>query len=109
MKMADVLPRDKNDFGAFELEFKEKIDLDRFELDAKGGLNGFWLICTEKEAPDFRRFSGVVLPSYGRIIIDVAPTYAYVAFSEVPLETICGMLNVKRVIKDGEVILRSYP
>lgn len=100
----DMLPREKNDFGAFELEFNNRVDLDKFEEEATSGRNGFWLVCTEREAPDFRRFRGVVLPEYSKIIIDMAPTYAYLARSEASLDQICILLDVKRVIKDGVVV-----
>ena len=106
--VGDALPRkSKWDMGAFELFFREPLDLKKFDEESQCGLNGLWLVCTEEEAPDFKRYRGVYLPSYKRIIIDVAPTYAYLAYSGEPLEVVCKILNVKSVYKDGELVWGS--
>jgi len=64
---------------SFELEFSNKeIDLQRFsDVVAKGtGDMRLWLVETEKEA-DFRRFSGVDLHTWDRIMLVVGSGYAY--------------------------------
>ncbi len=68
------------DLGAFELNFTQNIDLDAFSrIVAMGrGRMNLWLIETETE-PDFRRFRGVDLHTWDRILLDVGPDYAYLA------------------------------
>lgn len=64
--------------GAFELDFTQKIDLDSFKDTVsmgKGTMN-LWLVETESE-PDFRRFKGVDLHTWDRVLMDVGPDYAY--------------------------------
>jgi hypothetical protein len=64
--------------GAFELNFKQEIDLNAFrETVSMGrGTMNLWLVETESE-PDFRRFRGVDLHTWDRVMMDVGPGYAY--------------------------------
>lgn len=64
--------------GAFELNFTQNIDLDAFSRTVamgRGRMN-LWLIETETE-PDFRRFRGVDLHTWDRVLLDLGPDYAY--------------------------------
>jgi hypothetical protein len=63
---------------AFEIDFSQEIDLDAFSNTvAKGtGEMKLWLVETEAEA-DFRRFRGVDLHTWDRILLDVGPDFAY--------------------------------
>lgn len=65
---------------SFEIGFTQEINLDAFsETVAKGkGKMNLWLIETES-SPDFKRFSGVDLHTWDRILLDVSPTYAYLS------------------------------
>ena len=65
--------------GAFEINYSQKIDLDAFtETVLKGtGEMKLWLVETESE-PDFKRFRGVDLHTWDRVLIDVGLDYAYV-------------------------------
>lgn len=64
--------------GAFELNFKQNIDLDAFKdtVSMGRGTMNLWLVETESEK-DFRRFKGVDLHTWDRILIDVGEDYAY--------------------------------
>ncbi|MHB8604990.1 MAG: hypothetical protein ACYDCK_07000 [Thermoplasmatota archaeon] len=64
--------------AAFELEFAQQIDLDAFSetvAKAKQPMR-LWLTETEHEE-DFRRFRGVDLHTWDRILLDLGPDYAY--------------------------------
>ena len=64
--------------GAFEIDFSQEIDLEAFSntvLKGKGEMK-LWLVETEAES-DFRRFRGIDLHTWDRILLDVAPDYAY--------------------------------
>jgi len=68
-----------NKYTSFELDFSNRdIDLQRFsEVVAKGtGDMRLWLVETERE-DDFRRFSGVDLHTWDRIMLVVGSGYAY--------------------------------
>jgi len=69
--------RDKK-MGAFELNFTQNIDLDAFSstVTAGKGIMNLWLIETESK-PLFRRFKGIDLHTWDRILMDVGPDYAY--------------------------------
>ncbi|MDI6720568.1 MAG: hypothetical protein QMD46_13260 [Methanomicrobiales archaeon] len=67
-----------NTLGAFELNFARPIDLDAFSKTVsmgKGRMN-LWLVEVEGES-DFRRFKGLDLHTWDRILMDVGPDYAY--------------------------------
>lgn len=69
--------RDKT-MGAFELDFSQEIDLEAFSntvIKGKGDMN-LWLVETERET-DFRRFRGIDLHTWDRVLMDVGPDYAY--------------------------------
>jgi len=70
--------RDDN-IGSFELNFKQKIDLDSFSKTVKKGKGQMrlWLTETESEA-DFKRFKGVDLHNWDRVLMDVGEDYAYI-------------------------------
>jgi hypothetical protein len=62
----------------FELNFTQEIDLESFSntvAKGKGEMN-LWLVETEHET-DFRRFKGVDLHTWDRILLDVGLDYAY--------------------------------
>ncbi len=62
----------------FEIDFAQKIDLEAFSevvASGKGDMN-LWLIETE-HYDDFRRFKGVDLHTWDRILLDVGLDYAY--------------------------------
>jgi hypothetical protein len=64
--------------GAFEIDFSQDINLDAFANIAtkgKGNMN-LWLVETEKSS-DFRRFKGIDLHTWDRILLDLGPNYAY--------------------------------
>ena len=64
--------------GAFEIDYSQEIDLEAFSntvLKGKGEMK-LWLVETEAES-DFRRFKGIDLHTWDRILLDVAPDYAY--------------------------------
>lgn len=64
--------------GAFEIDFSQNIDLDAFaNTVAKGmGEMNLWLVEVKAE-PDFRRFKGVDLHTWDRILLDVGTDYVY--------------------------------
>ncbi len=62
----------------FEIDFTQKINLDAFSdavANGKGDMN-LWLIETD-HYDDFRRFKGVDLHTWDRILLDVGTDYAY--------------------------------
>ena len=67
-----------NTMGAFELDFSQNIDLDAFSGKVATGTGEMklWLVEAESE-PDFRRFRGVDLHTWDRILFDVGPNFAY--------------------------------
>lgn len=67
-----------NVYAPFEIEFSRKIDLDGFtEVTSKGiGELKLWLIDLESEG-DYRRYSGVDLHTWDRVLLGVAPEYAH--------------------------------
>lgn len=64
--------------GAFELDFSQKIDLDAFSQKVATGTGEMklWLVETESQY-DFKRFRGVDLHTWDRILMDVGPDFAY--------------------------------
>jgi len=70
--------RDDN-IGSFELNFKQKIDLDSFSKTVKKGKGQMRLWLTETESEDdFKRFKGVDLHNWDRVLMDVGEDYAYI-------------------------------
>ena len=64
-------------WGAFEIGFNQKIDLDLFDdvvTKGKGDMK-LWLVEVENE-PDFRRYKGVDTHNWDRILLDIAPDFA---------------------------------
>lgn len=64
--------------GAFELDFSQEIDLDAFSNKVATGTGEMklWLVETESEE-DFKRFRGVDLHTWDRILMDVGHDFAY--------------------------------
>ncbi len=64
--------------GAFELDFTQEIDLDAFSKKVATGTGEMklWLVETES-GDDFRRFRGVDLHTWDRILMDVGTDFAY--------------------------------
>jgi len=64
--------------GAFEIDFGQTIDLNAFsEIVMKGtGDMRLWLVETETQE-DFRRFRGIDLHTWDRVLLDVGPDFAY--------------------------------
>ncbi len=64
--------------GAFELDFSQKIDLNAFSKKVATGTGEMklWLVETESE-DDFKRFRGVDLHTWDRILMDIGPDFAY--------------------------------
>ena len=64
--------------GAFEIDFSQEIDLEAFSNTVTKGTGKMklWLVETEAES-DFRRFRGVDLHTWDRILLDVGPDFAY--------------------------------
>lgn len=69
--------RDKK-MGAFEIDFSQKVDLDAFcaKVEAGVGPMKLWLMETESQ-PDFKRFRGVDMHNWDRVMLDIGPDYAY--------------------------------
>jgi hypothetical protein len=65
--------------GAFELDFSQQIDLDAFSKKVATGTGEMklWLVETESQ-DDFKRFRGVDLHTWDRILMDVGPDFAYI-------------------------------
>lgn len=76
LKMATELRN--TTMGAFEIDFSQEINLDAFsDVVMKGtGEMKLWLVETQKEI-DFRRFRGVDLHTWDRVLLDVGPDFAY--------------------------------
>lgn len=69
--------RDKT-LAAFEIDFSQSIDLDAFSnivVKGRGGMN-LWLVELEAET-DFRRFKGVDLHTWDRVMVDAGPDFVY--------------------------------
>ncbi len=64
--------------GAFEIDFTQKINLDAFSQKVLKGTGEMklWLIEVENE-DDFRRFKGIDLHTWDRVLLDVGPDFAY--------------------------------
>jgi len=64
--------------GAFEIDFSQRVDLDAFSAKVEQGIGTMklWLMETETR-PDFRRFRGVDMHNWDRVMLDVGPNYAY--------------------------------
>jgi hypothetical protein len=62
----------------FEIDFTEKIDLNSFSATVANGKGDMklWLVETETYE-DFRRFKGVDLHTWDRVLLDVGLDYAY--------------------------------
>lgn len=69
--------------GAFEFDFSQNIDLERFSLAVGGGVGSMklWLVEVESH-PDLRRFKGVDLHTWDRLLLDVGPDFAYVSIPQ---------------------------
>lgn len=69
--------RDKT-LAPFEIDFSVDLDLDAFSSTvAKGrGDMNLWLVELESE-PDFRRFKGIDLHTWDRVLLDVGPDFVY--------------------------------
>lgn len=64
--------------GSFELNFSQKIDLDKFTETVQKGRSNLQLWMTETETyEDFRRFRGVDMHTWDRLFIDLGEKYAY--------------------------------
>jgi hypothetical protein len=69
--------RDKS-LAAFEIDFSQCIPLDEFSstvTKGQGDMN-LWLVEVEAE-PDFRRFKGIDLHTWDRVLLDVGPDFVY--------------------------------
>ncbi len=62
----------------FEIDFSQSIDLDAFSGTVTKGIGDMhlWLVEVESE-PDFRRFKGVDLHTWDRVLLDVGPDFVY--------------------------------
>jgi hypothetical protein len=69
--------------AAFEFEFSQHINLESFaSMTAKGiGDMKLWLVEIEGYS-DFKRFKGVDLHTWDRVLIDIAPNYAFLTIPE---------------------------
>ena len=67
-----------NKMAAFELGFGQQIDLDAFKqtVEQERGSMRLWLLETESQH-DFRRFRGVDLHTWDRMLLDVGTDFAY--------------------------------
>jgi len=64
--------------GAFEFEFKQKINLENYSDAAGKGRGNLKLWMTEVESyDDFRRFQGVDLHTWDRLFLDLGTDYAF--------------------------------
>jgi len=65
--------------GSFEVDFSQPVPLEPFALvTTKGsGPMKLWLIESEG-TPELKRFSGVDLHSWDRVIVDMAPDHAFI-------------------------------
>ncbi len=64
--------------AAFEIDFSQPIQLDAFSSTVskgRGDMN-LWLVEVETE-PDFRRFKGIDLHTWDRVLLDVGPDFVY--------------------------------
>jgi hypothetical protein len=69
--------RDKT-MAAFEIDFSQPIPLDAFSstvTKGRGDMN-LWLVEVEAES-DFRRFKGIDLHTWDRVLLDVGPDFVY--------------------------------
>lgn len=65
--------------GAFELNFEQKVDLNSFSKTVKKGKGQMRLWLTENESKDdFKRFKGIDLHNWDRLLIDIGEDYAYI-------------------------------
>jgi len=64
--------------GAFEIDFSQEIDLDAFSQKVLRGTGEMklWLVEIENE-DDFKRFKGIDLHTWDRVLLDVGPDFAY--------------------------------
>lgn len=64
--------------GAFEYNFSQEVNLDAFSATVARGTGDMklWLVEVESE-PDFRRFKGVDLHTWDRVLLDLGERYAY--------------------------------
>jgi hypothetical protein len=69
--------RDKS-MGAFEIDFSQEIDLEAFSDTVARGIGEMklWLVETEAQ-PDFRRFRGIDLHTWDRVLLDVGTDFAH--------------------------------
>jgi len=78
-ELVDASKMRDDKIGAFELNFKQKIDLDSFSKTVKKGKGQMRLWLTETESEDdFKRFKGVDLHNWDRVLIDIGEEYAYI-------------------------------
>ncbi len=103
-----------NKMAAFELGFGQQIDLDAFKQTVEQGRGSMrlWLLETESQH-DFRRFRGVDLHTWDRILLDVGTDFAYLTVpgkgcvNAVPrLAALQGIDNAGKtsILFDGEEI-----
>jgi hypothetical protein len=64
--------------GAFEINFSQEINLNAFSQRVLKGTGEMklWLVETESEE-DFKRFKGIDLHTWDRVLLDVGPDFAY--------------------------------
>ena len=65
-------------FAPFEIDFSQRIDLDEFSSTVAKGRSdmNLWLVELEAEQ-DFRRFKGIDLHTWDRVMLDVGPDFVY--------------------------------
>jgi hypothetical protein len=64
--------------ASFEIDFSQPISLDAFSsavTKGRGNMN-LWLVEVET-APDFKRFKGIDLHTWDRVLLDVGPDFVY--------------------------------
>jgi hypothetical protein len=64
--------------GAFEINFSQEINLNAFSQKVLKGTGEMklWLVEIESE-DDFKRFKGLDLHTWDRVLLDVGPDFAY--------------------------------
>jgi hypothetical protein len=76
LEMATKLRNEEK--GAFEFDFKQKVNLDNYSDAVGKGKGNLKLWMTEVESyDDFRRFQGVDLHTWDRLFLDLGTDYAY--------------------------------
>lgn len=76
--LLDATNKRNNKVCAFELNFSKTLDLEAFSDAVSIGKSSMNLWLTEVESePDFKRFKGVDMHTWDRILMDLGPDYAY--------------------------------